>query len=298
MLEVTGRAGAHRVTWKPAADVSGEVRVQLRVDRDRIKTRAATVRQAALTVDVAEEVSRAERHEQGLELADVQQRSGDETNDAEARPLIRASRSDTCRSSVSTGSRSPVARQSRGSSTARGAVWSCRLRCATSTSTDWRRWDSSPGTRSRLPQRRVVANAWSRGASGRRLSALRCARGALQHTAREPGALLAALRGSHADPPVARLGCAVHTPLRDPRVRARTQPLKHAAAGVEDPQMARTITGVLLLLWGLAILVSAFFRDVDGTGAYATGQKLSWVFAVALVALGARAIIKGRAARR
>jgi hypothetical protein len=62
--------------------------------------------------------------------------------------------------------------------------------------------------------------------------------------------------------------------------------------------MARIITGVLLLVWGVGILISAFFRDVDGTGAYATGQKLSYVFAVALVALGVRAMIKGREARR
>jgi hypothetical protein len=49
---------------------------------------------------------------------------------------------------------------------------------------------------------------------------------------------------------------------------------------------------------GVAIVISAFFRDVDGTGAYGTGQTLGWVFAVALVALGTRAIITGRKTRR
>lgn len=62
--------------------------------------------------------------------------------------------------------------------------------------------------------------------------------------------------------------------------------------------MARIISGVVLVIWGVAIVISAFFRDVDGTGAYATGQKLGWVFAVALVALGTRAIITGRKTRR
>ena len=61
---------------------------------------------------------------------------------------------------------------------------------------------------------------------------------------------------------------------------------------------ARIISGVVLILWAVAILVSAVVRGSEGTGAYAAGQKVGWLFAVALVALGVRAIIKGREARR
>jgi hypothetical protein len=62
--------------------------------------------------------------------------------------------------------------------------------------------------------------------------------------------------------------------------------------------MARMISGVFLMVWGVVILVSGFFRDTDGTGAYAAGQKLAWVFAVALVLAGLRAFVKGRHAVR
>jgi hypothetical protein len=61
--------------------------------------------------------------------------------------------------------------------------------------------------------------------------------------------------------------------------------------------MARIITGVLLLAWGLALLVSGLFRDYDTSTAYGTGQFLGWVFGAVLVALGVRAIVKGREAR-
>jgi hypothetical protein len=62
--------------------------------------------------------------------------------------------------------------------------------------------------------------------------------------------------------------------------------------------MARIISGVVLVIWGVAILASPLWRETDWTGAAAAGQKLAWVFAVALVVLGTRAILKGRAARR
>ena len=61
--------------------------------------------------------------------------------------------------------------------------------------------------------------------------------------------------------------------------------------------MARLISGVVLVIWGFAILVSALFRDTDTSTAYGTGQMLASVFAVLLVAAGGHAILKGRAAR-
>jgi hypothetical protein len=67
---------------------------------------------------------------------------------------------------------------------------------------------------------------------------------------------------------------------------------------VEDGEMARIVSGVVLSAWGLAILASALLRGSSGTGAYAAGQKMAWVFALGLIALGVRAIMKGRAARR
>jgi hypothetical protein len=62
--------------------------------------------------------------------------------------------------------------------------------------------------------------------------------------------------------------------------------------------MARIVSGVVLSAWVLAILGSALFRGPNGTGAYAAGQMVAWVFALGLIALGVRAIMKGRAARR
>jgi hypothetical protein len=67
---------------------------------------------------------------------------------------------------------------------------------------------------------------------------------------------------------------------------------------VENGEMARIVSGVVLSGWGLAILASALLRGPNGTGAYAAGQKMAWVFALGLVALGVRAIMKGRVARR
>lgn len=77
------------------------------------------------------------------------------------------------------------------------------------------------------------------------------------------------------------------------------EPARSSRPGSPDDYvgMARIITGAVLIIWGLAILASALTRDADGAGAYANGQKLSWVFAVVMVALGARAVIKGREAR-
>jgi photosystem II stability/assembly factor-like uncharacterized protein len=78
---VAAGRGAHRVTLEPPAGFSGPARVRLRVDGRRAKTRTATVLRKPLTVDVAEEAERSERREQRLELADIQQRSGDEAEE-------------------------------------------------------------------------------------------------------------------------------------------------------------------------------------------------------------------------
>lgn len=58
------------------------------------------------------------------------------------------------------------------------------------------------------------------------------------------------------------------------------------------------ITGVLLVVWGIALLASGLFRDYDTSSAYGVGQVAGWAFGLVLVALGARAIMKGREARR
>ena len=58
--------------------------------------------------------------------------------------------------------------------------------------------------------------------------------------------------------------------------------------------MARIISGAVLAVWGVAILISALVGETEGAGAYATGQKLAFVFAAGLVLLGARAIVKDR----
>lgn len=62
--------------------------------------------------------------------------------------------------------------------------------------------------------------------------------------------------------------------------------------------MARMISGVALMVWGAAILLSAAVRGADGSGAYAAGQKTAWVLALVLVGLGVSAFVKGRQARR
>ena len=61
-------------------------------------------------------------------------------------------------------------------------------------------------------------------------------------------------------------------------------------------QMARIISGLALIIWAVTILASPLWRDIEGTRVHATGRKLAWAFAVALVALGKRAILKGREA--
>ena len=60
--------------------------------------------------------------------------------------------------------------------------------------------------------------------------------------------------------------------------------------------MARILPGMALVIWAVAILASPLWRDIEGTRVHATGRKLAWAFAVALVALGKRAIRKGREA--
>jgi hypothetical protein len=62
--------------------------------------------------------------------------------------------------------------------------------------------------------------------------------------------------------------------------------------------MARTISGFFLVAWGLGVLVSGALRDHDPGTAYGAGQLVGWAFGLVLVAAGARAIVKGRAARR
>jgi hypothetical protein len=62
--------------------------------------------------------------------------------------------------------------------------------------------------------------------------------------------------------------------------------------------MARMITGVLLVVWGIALLAAGLFRDFDTSSAYGAGQVAGWAFGLVLVAIGARAIITGREARR
>jgi hypothetical protein len=74
--------------------------------------------------------------------------------------------------------------------------------------------------------------------------------------------------------------------------------LKRSACLVDARDMARLISGVLLIIWGLALLVSGFVRDVDGDGAYAAGQVAGWLFGFVLLALGVRAVVKSRVARR
>ena len=64
--------------------------------------------------------------------------------------------------------------------------------------------------------------------------------------------------------------------------------------------MARAISGVLLILWAVAILVSAVLRGFTTEGgAFGIGQLVGFVvFPMLLVWLGRRALIKGLAAWR
>ena len=61
--------------------------------------------------------------------------------------------------------------------------------------------------------------------------------------------------------------------------------------------MARTLSGVFLIIWGTAVLVFGVLNGTDGDGAFAAGQMFALVLAVGMIALGVRAIVKGRAAR-
>jgi hypothetical protein len=72
------------------------------------------------------------------------------------------------------------------------------------------------------------------------------------------------------------------------------------AAGADPAWMARAISGVVLILWAVAILLSALLRgfSTDG-GAFGAGQMVGFViFPIVLLWLGRRALVKGLAARR
>jgi hypothetical protein len=64
--------------------------------------------------------------------------------------------------------------------------------------------------------------------------------------------------------------------------------------------MARAISGVLLILWAVALVVSGLARGVGAdAGAYGAGQLAGFViFPILLIWLGRRALIKGLAAIR
>lgn len=72
--------------------------------------------------------------------------------------------------------------------------------------------------------------------------------------------------------------------------------LKPAPSRADSAGMARMIAGGVLVLWGSAIIISSLLRDYAG-GAFGTGQRAASVFAIAMVALGVRAIVKARAAQ-
>jgi hypothetical protein len=60
--------------------------------------------------------------------------------------------------------------------------------------------------------------------------------------------------------------------------------------------MSRIIVGAILVVWGLAIVGRGLFGEHTG-GAYGAGQTFAALFGVAMVVLGARAILKAREAR-
>ena len=81
------------------------------------------------------------------------------------------------------------------------------------------------------------------------------------------------------------------------RLRAQTSCSRSRADAI---WMTRAISGVLLILWAAAILVSGVLRGfaTDG-GAFGAGHLVGFVlFPILLVWLGRRALIKGLAARR
>ncbi len=59
--------------------------------------------------------------------------------------------------------------------------------------------------------------------------------------------------------------------------------------------MRNRIFGAIGVLWGGAMLVSAFLRDrSQGSSAYEAGQTTALVFAVLLLAVGGYYLLKGR----
>jgi hypothetical protein len=72
------------------------------------------------------------------------------------------------------------------------------------------------------------------------------------------------------------------------------------AAGADPAWMARAISGVVLILWAVAILLSGLLQGFspDG-GAFGAGQMPGFVnFPIVLIWPGRRALITGLAARR
>ena len=49
--------------------------------------------------------------------------------------------------------------------------------------------------------------------------------------------------------------------------------------------MRQIIIGAILVVWGLAIVVSPLLRQTHG-GAYGAGQTLAWLFGVVMVVAG------------
>jgi hypothetical protein len=64
--------------------------------------------------------------------------------------------------------------------------------------------------------------------------------------------------------------------------------------------MARAISGVILILWAVALVVSGLTRGLGAdAGAYGAGQLVGFViFPILLIWLGRRALIKGLEAIR
>jgi predicted phage tail protein len=63
--------------------------------------------------------------------------------------------------------------------------------------------------------------------------------------------------------------------------------------------MRNRIFGLIGVLWGGAMLVSAFLRGgAQGSGAYAAGQTGALIFAVVLVIAGAYYLLKGSGKER
>lgn len=50
------------------------------------------------------------------------------------------------------------------------------------------------------------------------------------------------------------------------------------------------VLGVVLTVWGAAVIIHAFIGGVPGSGSYRSGGYAALVFAVALIAFGTRAM--------